>query len=91
MRLRNSSPNTVDRIHAIRGVYVTNYLYEMDVFSAYKEAKGFNRPLEPSSLPKPLDPGLLDALQNLIARRKLTRILCLHSYKPSDFHLGDLI
>lgn len=91
IRLRHASPETLVQVLALRSVRVSNDLYISDVISAYEAAKGYTRPIHPYVSPVPVDRELLEAHSNLVARRKLTRILRLHSLTDQNFRLGDLV
>lgn len=90
IRLRHAQQKTTNDIHALRAVRVSNDLYGSDVLSAYEADKGYTRPVNPEIPPVPVDEELLEAHANLIARRKLMRILRSHSLSTQDFRVGDL-
>ena len=91
IRLKNSSPDTSQKILALRAVRISNDLYGSDVISAYEAAKGYTRPVNSEVPPVPVDAELLEAHANLVARRKLTKILRSHSLSEKDFRPGDLV
>lgn len=77
--LRHADLDVPLPVLALRAVRVSNDLYGSDVISAFETAKGFTRPVLSDASPVPVDLELIKAHANLAARRKLTRILRLHS------------
>lgn len=91
IRLRHASPTEPLPVLALRAVRVSNDIYGSDVISAYEAAKGYTRPINSCMPPVPVDHELVEAHSNLVARRKLTRILRSHSLTEHNFRLGDLV
>lgn len=78
-------------VTALRAVLISNVLYGYDVISAYGASKGYRRRLNRLMPSFFIKSELFEVHANLVARRKLTRILHWHSIWPSYFHTGDLI
>lgn len=77
IRLHHASLETPLPVLALHAVRVSNDLYWSNVVCAYKAAKGYTHPVhtELPSVPEDTDLLELEAHNNLVARRKLTRIL----------------
>lgn len=91
IRLRHAFPGEFPQSLAIHAVRISNDLYGSDVISAFEAAKGYSRPINPDVPPAPVDAEMLEAHANLVARRKLTKILRSHSLEENEFRTGDLV
>ena len=88
MRIRDQSISP--KIAAIEAIKISNDLYGNDVMSAFEIAKGFSRPICNQSI-KPVDNELIEAHDNLCAKRKMNKILRSHSYDRNVIRTGDLV
>lgn len=91
LRLKHSEPNVSDYLHAVRAIRISNDLYRSDTLSAYEMAKGYTKPLSVGQKPIPVDDELRNAHDELIAKRKLTRILRSNVYSSKEFQVGDFV
>lgn len=91
LRARHTERNISDPVHDLSAVRISNDLYGTDVISAFEAEKGYRRPVQPDMPPVTVDSELLQAHGNLIARRKLKRILRSNSLSSNDFRVDDLV
>jgi len=88
MRIRDQSISP--KIAAIEAIKISNDLYGNDVMSAFEIAKGFSRPIWNQSI-KPVDSELIEAHDNLCAKRKMNKILRSHSHDRNVIGTADLV
>jgi len=94
LRLKSSFENdeTVSESVLVKqAIRVTNDLYGNDVASAYELAKGYTRPVARGSFPMCVPKEVLEAQENLKAKRKLTLILRSKSVADEEFKPGSIV
>lgn len=74
LRLIDHNPQLSVSLAVQQAVRISNDLYGSHVLSAYELAKGLTRPH--GSTPLALPPDLFEAQETLVAKRKLSTILC---------------
>lgn len=78
-------------MHAIRAVRISNILYRSDIISAFEAAKGYVLPISFGSPLVHVDGALVEAHDNLVARRTLTNILRSNNFTLQKISPGDLV
>lgn len=93
IRLKGSSNDTTinrERLLVQQAMRISNDLYGNDVCSAHELTKGYTRPLA-GNFPAVVPEEIIQAHQNLIAERKLTKILKSKAITNAQFCVGDLV
>lgn len=75
---------------AIRAVSISNDLYGNDVLSSFEQAKGYTKPLNGNS-PKYIPDEIIEAQENLSAKRKMSIILKSKASIEEHISVGDMI
>lgn len=70
---------------------VSNDLYGNDVFSAHELAKGYTRPVTQDSYPAIVPDGIIQARNDLVAKRKLTKTLKSRAITEHGLMVADLV
>ena len=91
LRLRNASPNSDIKLHAVTAVRISNEMYGTDTLSSFEIAKGYTKPVDNTILPQSTPQELLDAHHELKAKRKLTLMLRSQVSKDICVNAGDLV
>lgn len=90
LRLKSENPSTNPHLNVARMFRISNDLYGNDVASATELAKGYTRPL--CHLPvQGIPQDILDAQNELQAKRKLNNILRSNAVVDKPVHVGDLV
>lgn len=71
---RNGQTVTYERLLIQQALRISNDLYGSDVCSAQETAKGYTRPANVGSFPATVPQHIFRAHDDLLAKRKLTRI-----------------
>ena len=74
-RLKEDKPDADPATLAYQAVIVSNDLYGTDTVSAFELYHGFTKPIDPAGHKRPLPSSLIEAHDNLRAKRKLNLIL----------------
>ena len=78
-----------DRLLVQQAIRITNDLYGTDFCSANELAKGYTRPIRAGDLPVVLPTESLDTHDELLAKRKLNRILRSKTIQDKPIQVGD--
>ena len=91
IRLNVSNSSNVDKkFLALQAVRISNDLYGNDIASSNELAKGYTRPVSPSS-PIKLPASIAEAHDELIAKRKLNAILRSKATVDKHIQVGDVV
>lgn len=78
------------KVLAYKAVWILNDLYDNGMASAHKLAKGFTRPIH-DNLSFSLPDSLRESHEDLVAMRKLNKILRSKAITESAPNVGDLV
>ena len=81
----------MDRLLVQQALRISNDLYGNDVCSANELAKGYTRPIQSGEYPATVPEEIVNAHDQLLAKRKLTRILRSKACTESAIQTGDLV
>lgn len=74
-----------------QAIRITNDLYDNDGASAHELAKGYTRPVQNSFVPSSLPKEILEAHENLKAKKKPTLILRSKATSDESFKPGNIV
>ena len=90
LKLTEAHPNVNEEVISIRAINISNDLYGNDVLSSFEQAKGYTKPIggnTPNTIPK----DIIDAQEQLSAKRKLALILRSKATIEENISVGDMI
>lgn len=90
LKLQEADPHTDLEMIAVRAVTVSNDLYGNDVLSSFEQAKGYTKPIN-GNPPKTIPDDIIEAQENLSAKRKLAMILKSKATIEEYVSVGDMI
>lgn len=90
LRLVSANPDVSTKLLVLQAIRVSNDLYGNDVASANELAKGYTRPIVTGSFFHVPD-DVRAAHQELIAKRKLNKILRSNAVKDTPVKVGDMV
>lgn len=91
LRLQHASPLVNKTVLALQAVSISNNLYGSDLTTSFEIAKGYSKPLVAYSTPNPISPDLINARNNLLAKRKFNLIMLTKATNNPVVSTGDLV
>lgn len=90
IRLRQAHPNANIAVLAAQAECISNDLYGNDTVSSSELAEGLSSPLLKETAIPSIPNDIVEAHINIVARRKLNRILRLHAFNTDSFKPGNM-
>ncbi len=91
IRLKHAAPDESFSHRVAKTFRISNDLYGNDVMSAYESAKGFTRPIIPSSTTKKVPEDIRISQKELIAKRKRNLMLRPKTIRDPKLSVGDRV
>lgn len=91
IRLKSIAPDTASEIHAFPAVQVSNNFYGLDVAIASELSKGFAKLFINEQVQNMLSDDVIKAREELIVKRKWTRILRSIAVNAPSVHVGEIV